>query len=249
MSGNVDRGLVLGIELSQREGGVAVVGPGGSVHTRPVRGGRRDRDELLPAIQEVFAEAGGSVRDLSLVVVDLGPGGFTGLRISIATGQAIAEGVGVPVMGVPGAEVAAATFTDHQRREDPASEIVPEMAVVSAVRDGSAWETRLAWDPTSQGWQVVGTPGIRNEPPQGVELVLADEHLPAAWRETLRAGSVVVVEPRFDASVLAGLAMQARADGIGDRTGWVHTEDPAKLVPIYPRVPEAVRLWQARTAR
>ncbi len=245
----MDGGLVLGIELSQREGGVAVVGPEGAVHARPVSGGRRDRDELLPAIQETLAEAGGSVRDLTLVAVDIGPGGFTGLRISTATGQAIAEGVGVPAMGIPGAEVAAATFIDHQRSRDSATGIATEIAVVSAVRDGSGWETRLVRDPASPDWRVRGTPEIRHAPPEDVELVLADEHLPSAWRETLLARGVAVVDPRFEAAVLARLALEVRGDGVRDRKGWVYAEDPAKLLPIYPRVPEAVRLWQERSAR
>ena len=245
MNGNGEGGLVLGIELSQREGGVAVVGPGGRVHARSVSGGRRDRDELLPAIEDALSEAGGSTRDLKLVVVDIGPGGFTGLRISIATGQAIAEAMGVSVMGIPGADVAVATSVDHRRLEDPSAEV----AVVSAVRDGSGWETRFAWNDALHRWHATRAPGLREAPPEGVEVVVADEHLPAEWREMLRAHGVEVVDPRFDAAILTGLGSGALEDGIEGRIGWVLSEDPAKLVPIYPRVPEAVRLWQQRNAR
>ncbi|HEY3399555.1 MAG TPA: tRNA (adenosine(37)-N6)-threonylcarbamoyltransferase complex dimerization subunit type 1 TsaB [Geothrix sp.] len=52
-------------------------------------GGHSER--LIPALDALMAEAGGTPRDLSGVAACLGPGGFTSLRIGVAT----AEGFGL----------------------------------------------------------------------------------------------------------------------------------------------------------
>ena len=49
---------ILAIELSQRRGGVAIVDPARRVHSIEVAGGRRDRDDLAPAVAAVLAAAG-----------------------------------------------------------------------------------------------------------------------------------------------------------------------------------------------
>ena len=53
--------------------------------------GRGHSERLIPTLDELMLEAGGTPRDLSGVAVCLGPGGFTSLRIGVAT----AEGFGV----------------------------------------------------------------------------------------------------------------------------------------------------------
>ena len=53
--------------------------------------GRGHSERLIPVLDELMAEAGGAPRDLSGVAACLGPGGFTSLRIGVAT----AEGFGL----------------------------------------------------------------------------------------------------------------------------------------------------------
>lgn len=53
---------------------------------------------LVPAIDFCFERAGWTPDDLDLVAVDVGPGPYTGLRAGIATAQAVAAAVGVPVV-------------------------------------------------------------------------------------------------------------------------------------------------------
>ena len=53
--------------------------------------GRSHSERLLPALNELMAEAGAVSKGLSGVAVCLGPGGFTSLRIGVAT----AEGLGL----------------------------------------------------------------------------------------------------------------------------------------------------------
>jgi len=53
--------------------------------------------ELMPAIDRVMREAGLGFGDLDALGVGTGPGGFTGLRIGIATAHGIAQGSGLPL--------------------------------------------------------------------------------------------------------------------------------------------------------
>jgi tRNA threonylcarbamoyladenosine biosynthesis protein TsaB len=53
--------------------------------------------ELLPAVEELMRAAGVSWGDVDGVAVGVGPGGFTGLRIGVATARALATAAHLPV--------------------------------------------------------------------------------------------------------------------------------------------------------
>ncbi len=225
---------VLAIELSQRSGGVAVIDSDGRGTEVAVAGGRRDRDEVAPALATALADAGVAADALRTVAVDVGPGGFTGLRISVAIGQALAEAVGAQVVAVPGALVAAGSTPEIDS-------VVGRVLVLSAAKAGSAWGTLLERSSSSSAWTIRGRPGIVEGPPdEALSAVLADEHLDATFRGAI-PGSVPIVEPRFSALGLGRAALAGGADVV------VH-DDPARLQPLYPREPEAVRIWRERRA-
>ena len=228
---------LLALELSQREGGVALLDADGNTHVRMVAGGRRDRDDFLPAIESACIAAGIRARDLRSVAVDLGPGGFTGLRVSIAAAQAIAETAGATVIGVPGADVAVASTLGTEE-----SELVGEVAVIAATRNGSGWLTHFSRNSSSEDWRIKGLPGLRDSPTHGLDGVLADDHLMDEWQLFFQAAGIPVIEPRFDPEVLARIALRATPES--SREDLIIASDPARLRPIYPRVPEAVRLWK-----
>lgn len=53
---------------------------------------------LVPAIDFCFDQVGWSPDDLEAVVVDIGPGLYTGIRVGIATAQGLAAAFGIPVI-------------------------------------------------------------------------------------------------------------------------------------------------------
>ena len=55
---------------------------------------------LMPAIDALFRSTGADKRQVEGVVVAIGPGSFTGIRIGMATAQGLAQGLGIPVTGV-----------------------------------------------------------------------------------------------------------------------------------------------------
>lgn len=53
---------------------------------------------LVPAIDFCFDQVGWSPDDLDAVVVDIGPGLYTGIRVGVATAQGLAAAFGIPVI-------------------------------------------------------------------------------------------------------------------------------------------------------
>jgi tRNA threonylcarbamoyladenosine biosynthesis protein TsaB len=56
--------------------------------------------ELMPTVDRLMREAGLGFADLDALAVGIGPGGFTGLRIGIATAHGLAQSAGIPLRPV-----------------------------------------------------------------------------------------------------------------------------------------------------
>src|SRR3954466_15686967 len=97
----------LGLETSGALG-TAAVAVGGAVRSElelPTSG--KHASELIPAVDAVLREAGIGRTELAGIVVGRGPGSFTGVRISGATGKGIAHALGVPLWAISSLEAAA----------------------------------------------------------------------------------------------------------------------------------------------
>jgi tRNA threonylcarbamoyladenosine biosynthesis protein TsaB len=57
-------------------------------------------ERLVPLLVEVLGEAGKDWNDLDRIVVGIGPGNFTGVRISVSTARGLALALGIPAIGV-----------------------------------------------------------------------------------------------------------------------------------------------------
>ncbi len=92
--------MLLAIDTSTSAVTTAVVA-GGTVRAEACDLDHRRHGELLaPGIRRVLAESGATVTDLTGVVVGVGPGPFTGLRVGLVTARVLALTRGIPVHGV-----------------------------------------------------------------------------------------------------------------------------------------------------
>lgn len=92
--------LVLGIETAGDVGGVALYAEGEVPYEFRFPARRRHAERLAPAVEALLREANASPKGLDLVAVDVGPGSFTGVRIGMAFAKALAQAIGVPLVGV-----------------------------------------------------------------------------------------------------------------------------------------------------
>ncbi|MDX3094161.1 tRNA (adenosine(37)-N6)-threonylcarbamoyltransferase complex dimerization subunit type 1 TsaB [Streptomyces sp. ME01-24h] len=126
---------------------------------------RRHGELLMPAVDRVLREAGTGLGDVTGIVVGVGPGPYTGLRVGLVTAVSFADVLGVPVHGIcsldglayaSGVEGPFVVATDARRKEvywaryegprarvtDPAVDrpgaIADEVAGVPAVGAGAA---------------------------------------------------------------------------------------------------------------
>jgi tRNA threonylcarbamoyladenosine biosynthesis protein TsaB len=99
--------LILGLDTTTERLHLALA-DGDRVWTRSVAAapGRSHSSSLLPALRALLAEAGAAPADLSGVVVSVGPGGFTALRIGVATAEGLAL-TGLPTWGFSAFELRA----------------------------------------------------------------------------------------------------------------------------------------------
>lgn len=103
----------------------ATVSGGVDVITEKVISTRAHNELLVPTIAELLEGAGLAFSDLEAIVVGCGPGPFTGLRVGMATAQALGQALGIPVYGVvthdavaKGVDAHSALIvTDARRRE------------------------------------------------------------------------------------------------------------------------------------
>lgn len=196
-------------------GGVEVLG------VEMLRSAGRHDDDLMPAIDRLWSRLGLPRAEIARVAVSLGPGGYTGLRVAVVAAKVIAEAVGAVCVGVPSAMVVA-------RRAAPD---LPAPFGVALASKGSTTVVTVFDAPTSPvgGPREVDAESVET---LGLRALIADRHLPPALRERCATLGVRIEEPIFDPA--ACLEASATLEPV----------DPARLVPIYGREPEAVRKWR-----
>ncbi|WP_439153936.1 tRNA (adenosine(37)-N6)-threonylcarbamoyltransferase complex dimerization subunit type 1 TsaB [Yoonia sp.] len=96
---------------------------GDRVVTRVDEMAKGQAEHLMPMLQEMLADAAMVWRDLDAIGVGIGPGNFTGIRISVAAARGLALGLGKPAIGVSGFDARAHGAT------------LPATAIITAPRD------------------------------------------------------------------------------------------------------------------
>jgi len=259
---------LLAIETATDMVGAALLRDDGGGAERMHLGGRAHAELLAPAIEEVCALSGCTVADLDVVAVDIGPGLFTGLRVGVATAKALAQALGIGVLGVGSLDVlAAAAGGAAAGGEGPVGAIA---AVVDA-RRGEVFVAAYRFDRAGGPDPVPGRSADVPVDPQSVRLDRVEPMAPEAAVDWLLevaadAGVVTVVgdgavryrpllsvhrlldlslADRFPAPpplALAGLARR-RLDAGSPAVS------PGALAPDYRRPADARINWEQRPSR
>jgi tRNA threonylcarbamoyl adenosine modification protein YeaZ len=170
---------------------------------------RRHGELLATGITAVLAEMRASRASITAVAVGLGPGPFTGLRVGIVTGLALADALGVPVYGCCSLDAVGAwddepghrlVVTDARRKEvywaeyDADGErvagpvVMTPAALAEALRE-TGWHGRVIGDGALRYRDELAGFDVRDEPrypaPDALVLLAARRVLDGAPSEAL----------------------------------------------------------------
>lgn len=187
----------------------------------PAGVGRGHSERLLPTLEALMGEAGGTPRELSGVAACLGPGGFTSLRIGVATAEGLGL-AGLPTWGFSAFELRAEALRQGRGQQGLAG---PFWILLDGQRS-EAFHQRWEAGPSSPAAkQPLATLGER----LGAEPWWAPEAFAPKVEAVLPGHRITLADE--GGATLAGLAALARRVSRGP--------SEAPLVPFYLRETDA----------
>jgi len=116
----VSDALVLGFDTSAAHCAAALLSGDRVLVARSEAMGRGQAERLMPLLKEVLHEGGAEWRDLARLGVGVGPGNFTGIRISVAAARGLALALDIPAVGVSMFDAISCTRNDAHLPAVPA---------------------------------------------------------------------------------------------------------------------------------
>jgi tRNA threonylcarbamoyladenosine biosynthesis protein TsaB len=224
-------GWLLALDTATRQATLALGDDAGTfVAGRDWAAGHTHAETLLPALQALLEAAGIAPTALAGVVVGTGPGGFTGLRVGLATAKTLAHGLRIPIVGKATGEALAAAALGQGSGG--------VALVVQPAGPADRYLTRVIVDASGNA--------LADGPP----TLLAPADLGAAIEAAQVAGERLVAVDLEDAGLpvaardlgrraLAGLGAALLAAGARSLAAG-RADDVAALVPIYVTLPRGV---------
>ncbi len=195
-----------------------------------VRGASGASEVLLSAVDSVLSFSGASMEDVERILVGVGPGTFTGIRIAAATARALSFGTGIPLSRGSALDALAAPTLSLVRGDNPGRDV---LAVLDARRREVFVRRYAAGDASSRAGGE--TRSVRPEELSGLSEWSAGEPLlvgdgAVRYREVL--GKLGYIPP--DGSPLHRVAASGHV--LSADLTVVAAED---LTPLYVREPDA----------
>jgi len=183
-------------------------------------GAHAHAETLLPRLQALLANAGVGLDAVGGIVVGIGPGGFTGLRVGLATAKTLAHGLRRPIAGVGTAAALAAANGDTGDVTVCLPAGPRDRYLVPIPDDGTG--ARLVAPSAFEAW--LAAPAHAS-----ASVVAVDLDDPAIPVDARRRGAIAL---EGLAGALLRLGTAALADGRAD--------DVLALVPAYVTLPRGI---------
>lgn len=214
--------MLLTIDTSTRNAGVALAREGQVTSSRSWRSTVNHTAELMPAVAHLLEAATLSVNDLEGIAVALGPGGFSALRVGMSVAKGLALASGKPLVGISTLDAEAQPY--WQSGLQVCSMLDAGRSEVSAALFGAGGE-RLRED--------------RICPP---EEVLSETDLPRIFcGEGVTAHTELIGNQLGDRAIIVGHSPASRLWALSrlgqQRLDSKDTDDVTTLQPYYLRMP------------
>lgn len=104
---------ILCIDTSSNLCSVAILEDNNLIDKLELNNGLTHSETLMPLINDILTTNNLSLKDIDLLVSDIGPGSFTGIRIGVSTVKAFADSLNIPCVGISSLEVLAYNIKDN----------------------------------------------------------------------------------------------------------------------------------------
>ena len=122
---STSRPIILGIDTSGEYCSVGLVQGEKILGEISICAPREHSVQLIPSIDKILKENNLRVQQIDGIAVSIGPGCFTGLRVGVATAKALAQGLNIPIVGVPTLDMIALNAVDIVKGDSPHLHICP----------------------------------------------------------------------------------------------------------------------------
>jgi tRNA threonylcarbamoyladenosine biosynthesis protein TsaB len=218
---------LLGFETATAGGAVAL-GIDGAIEEAVATTERRHAETILPTAIELMERRGMDPHELDGIVIDVGPGLFTGLRVGIATARSLAYAAGLPLYCVTSLELLA---------HDASLEGAPELLAAVDARRGELFVQRF--ERSSTGISAVDAARVVDPSVLVAELAELDHAILAVGDGARRYVELLETLEQLE---VAGPSIPSPTVGIElvERGLIPANHDPSVVLPLYLRDPDAV---------
>ena len=98
---------ILAVDTSSKLCSVAILEDKNLIKKLELDNGLTHSETLMPLIQQLLNECSLSLNTINLLVSDIGPGSFTGIRIGVSSCKAFSDSLNIPCVGISSLEVLA----------------------------------------------------------------------------------------------------------------------------------------------
>ena len=102
--------IILGIDNSLDYLSIVLSEEERIIEERHIKGRKAPSEIIAVTALETLENNGYTMDDIKLLIVTLGPGSFTGIRVGLAFCKGLSSGRGIPLIGVPTLDLLAASF-------------------------------------------------------------------------------------------------------------------------------------------
>lgn len=223
-------GLILGFDTSTPLGTVALSDGKNLIAETSLEVERSHIEKLLPTMSLLVKKAGFSVGEVGGIAVGLGPGSFTGTRISVTVARGLAQGLNKPLVGISSLDILAYNLNPTEHKIWALIDAKRNEVYAASYQFSDSQLERLS------SYQAITPMALARQLAESKEKVIVVGDGLAAYQEIFRKflKTVDFAPPELwfpRASRLIALALP--------RFFASQTDDVFQLVPIYVRRPDA----------